>query len=750
VNVKDWLDNLGMGRYAAAFDADGITAKVLPCLTEEDLKDVGVASIGHRRALLKAIAEMRATWAPIDEPGRAHREDRRVERAFRTIAERRQLSVMFCDLADSTALSSRLDPEDLSTIIRAYQSRVTTAVARFGGFVARYVGDGVLVYFGWPAAHESNAEQAVRAALAVIEAVAESPVGMEPLQVRIGIATGLVVVGEPIGAGEALQQTAIGRTPNLAARLQGAAQPGCLVIDAATRRQIGGLFECQDLSALDLKGFAEKVPAWQVTTAAHRSRSEALHSAASPVPLLGRDEELSALTQRWLEAKTGKGRVVMLTGEPGIGKSRLVVTLMERLSGESHRLCYFCSPQHQDSPLFPILGLMARQGSWDRDLAEVARPALGEPGQEHLLEAFARQLSEVAAGRPVLILFEDVHWIDPTSLELLDRLVPYLRSLPVLLVVSSRPGFSPPWAGLPHVSSLPLSGLRRHQALMLATRTAAPTVLSPTILEQIVRRAEGLPLFVEELTRAVIQADWHDAAHMMSASVSNLPDHTVPAALYAPLAARIDRLHGVREVVQAAAVIGREFPLELLAGVTRLSEQPLLDALAKLSEARLMCRSSSALSESYAFSHMLIRDVAYSMLLRDRRRQLHHRVAEVLRGRCKEQGDAAPELLAHHYALAGLIEPAVRYWLLAGRRAFRMAAYREADRHLRKGIALLDRIPEGGRRAHFASELKSALSLVRDAAKGYGHPFQSVFAAWRGGGHNPVLHLWDGGETPDD
>jgi class 3 adenylate cyclase len=747
MNVADWLHNLGMGRYTAAFHAHGITAEVLPCLTADDLKDVGVASIGHRRVFLRAIAAMRAA-APTDEPNQAQREDRRVDLAPRAIAERRQLSVMFCDLAGSTALSARLDPEDLSTIIRAYQSRVTTAVARSGGFVARYVGDGVLVYFGWPAAHESNAEQAVRAALAVIEAVAQAPVGTASLQVRIGIATGLVVVGEPIGAGEARQQTAIGRTPNLAARLQSAAQPGGLVIDAATHRQIGSLFACQNLGPLDLRGFAEKVPAWQVTTAAHRSRSEALHSAASLMPLLGRDQELSDLSQRWLETKSGEGRVVLLTGEPGIGKSRLVVTLMERLSGESDQLCYFCSPQHQDSPLFPVLSQTASQGSWDRDLAEAARPSLTEPGQEHLLDAFARQLAEVAARRPVLVLFEDVHWIDPTSLELLDRLVPYLRSLPVLLVVSSRPGFSPPWAGLPHVSSLTLGGLRRREALMLATQTAAPAVLPPATLEQIVRRAEGLPLFVEELTRAVVQADWHDAELLVSASVSNLPDHTVPAALYAPLAARIDRLHGVREVVQAAAVIGREFTLELLAGVTRLSEQPLLDALARLSEARLMRRSSSALSQSYAFNHMLIRDVAYSMLLRDRRRQLHQRVAEVLRGRCKEQGDAAPELLAYHYALAGLIEPAVRYWLLAGRRAFRMAAYREADRHLRKGIALLDRIPEGGRRAHLASELKSALSLVRDAAKGYGHAFQSVFAAWRGGG-NPVLHLWDGGETAD-
>jgi predicted ATPase len=525
-----------------------------------------------------------------------------------------------------------------------------------------------------------------------------------------------------------------------------------LVIDAATRRQIGGLFESQDIGPLALKGFPEKIPAWQVTTTAHRSRSEALHSVASLVPLLGRDDELTALSQCWLEAKGGKGCTVLLVGDPGIGKSRLVATLMERLTGESYQFSYFCSPQHQDSPLFPVLGAMPGQASRSQDLAEERQPRSTKPfqveGPEHLIETFASQLKEVTARRPVVILFEDVQWIDPTSLELLDHLVQRIRSLPALLVVTSRPGFSRPWVDLPHVSSLALSGLRRPEALILATRTAGPAAIPPTILEQIVRRAEGLPLFVEELTRAVIQADWHDAAPMTSASVSQLPDHTVPTALYAALAARIDRLHGVREVVQAAAVIGREFTLELLAGVTRLSEQPLLDALAKLGEARLICRSSSVWLQSYAFNHMLIRDVAYSMLLRERRRQLHQRAAEVLRGRCKEQGDEAPELLAHHYALAGLIEPAVRYWLLAGRRAFRMAAYREADRHLQKGIALLDSIPKGGRRTHLASELKSARSLVRNGTKGYGYAFQSVFAAW-GGGNNTVLRLWRPDETAD-
>jgi class 3 adenylate cyclase len=315
VNVADWLCNLGMGRYTAAFHADGITAEVLRCLTADDLKDLGVASIGHRSVLLRAIAALRAS-APFHEPGQAQQEDRGVKQAFGTIAERRQLSVMFCDLVGSTALSSHLDPEDLSH----HNSGLSKPCNDGSGAIWRLRGS---LRRGWNAClfrvacGESNAEQAVRAALAVIEAVAESPVGTASLQVRIGIATGLVVVGEPIGAGEAWQQTAMGRTPNLAARLQCAALPGCLVIDAATRRQIDSLFECQDLGPLGLKGFPEKVPAWQVTTTAHRSRSEALHSAASLVPLLGRDQELSALSQCWLEAKSGKVQwhVVHLHGE---------------------------------------------------------------------------------------------------------------------------------------------------------------------------------------------------------------------------------------------------------------------------------------------------------------------------------------------------------------------------------------------------------------------------------------------------
>src|ERR1700722_6695867 len=374
MDVADWLRQLGLERYEAAFRENDVSAAILPGLISEDLKELGIVSVGHRRQLLAAIAELHPDSKTVDDKILPLPRSQAIEPSHGSAAERRQLSVMFCDVIDFTALSSRIDPEDLSAVIRGYQSRVATTIARFGGFIARYVGDGILIYFGWPEAHEVNAESAVRAALAVVDVIIRAPVLTEPLQVRIGIATGLVVVGEPIGTGEARQQTAIGRTPNLAARLQCAARPGCLVIDAATRRAIDSLFECQDLGPLALKGFPEKVPAWQVTTTVHRSRSEALHSAASLVPLFGRDEELSALSQFWLEAKSGKGCTVLLVGDPGIGKSRLVATLMERLTGESYQFSYFCSPQHQDSPLFPVLGAMPGQASRSQDLAEVARP----------------------------------------------------------------------------------------------------------------------------------------------------------------------------------------------------------------------------------------------------------------------------------------------------------------------------------------------------------------------------------------
>jgi class 3 adenylate cyclase len=683
---------------------------------------------------------------------------------FKPVAERRQLSIMFCDLVGSTAISARLDPEDLSVVIREYQARVGKTIERFGGFVARYVGDGVLIYFGWPAANEANAAQAVRAALALIDAFDRTSVSTESLQVRIGIATGLVVVGEPIGTGEARQQTAIGETPNLAARLQSLAEPNSVVIDGATRRQIGDLFQCQDLGLIALKGLAKPVPAWQVTRQGSvGSHSEALHVATTRLPIIGRDDEIDLLLRCWHQTKDGRGRVVLLSGESGIGKSRLAADLMERLVGEPHsRLFYFCSSEHQASPLFPVIAQFERAADFARrdppgvklrkiksllaeasvqpeDIALIAELmclvdcglTLPAPDRrERQLDALVGQVSALAARQRVVMLFEDAHWIDPTSLELLSRIVLRIRGLPVLLVISSRPGFHPSWASLPHVVTLELGGLRRREAVALATRTAGATALSGAAIEQIIEHTEGVPLFIEELTRAVVEADWHDTMLKKSAPGLALPPSAVPAALYAPLAARLDRLASAREVAQVAAVIGREFSFDLLAAVITPANGSLEDALIRLADAGLISPQGAIPRSRYAFRHALIRDVAYSTLLRDRRRQLHAQVAEALE-QVPEQVGSVPELLAQHYTLAGLTEPAVRHLLAAGQRALRASAYREAALHLRKGIELLESLPEGALRKRLQAELKATLALVRDSSKGYGHAFQSAFAGWR-------------------
>ncbi len=686
-------------------------------------------------------------------------------------AERRQLSVMFCDLVGSTPLSSRLDPEDLTAVILGYQSRVTATVRRFGGFVARYFGDGVLSYFGWPVADEADTEQAVRAALAVIDSVGERQVQGEHLQVRIGIATGLVVVGELLGADEARQQMAIGRTPNLAARLQDIAKPGCVVIDDATFQQVGRLFECQGLGPVALKGLPDNVTAWQVTRAMRSSRSEALHATTKLPPLIGRDEELHTLLRLWSQAKRRDGRVALLSGEPGVGKSRLAAGLMERLRGEPHaKLRFFCSPQHQDSPLSPVIAQMERAGYLngsspvDTDPRESKTPGPDDPansedavliarwiepdarnssapsigarnGMERLIGDLVTQLTDLAARRPVIILFEDAQWIDHTSLELLSVMVPCIRYLPVLLLVSCRPGFSPPWVASPHISTLPLSGLRKLEAVALARHTAAPVMLPPLVIRQIIARAEGVPLFIEELTRAAVEGGWDEGHPGENAHSPNAQGAVVPPALYASLAARLDRLPALREVIQLAAVIGREFTFEKLAAVSNVAEGALADALAGLCEAGLISPTGADAQVGYAFRHALIRDVAHSMLLRDQRRQLHGRVADVLQRRSDEgREETAPEILAHHYTLAEMIEPAVRHWLAAGLRAFRMAAHREADSHLCRGLKLLERLPEGVPRARLGLELKAAAGLVRDGSNGYGHAFQSTFAAWRGAG----------------
>src|ERR1700723_3112442 len=589
-----WLRSLGLGKYEAAFRENEIDETVLPSLTHETLRELGVTAVGHRLKLLDAIAALRndaAGKAPSDDVATASTapsappEDR---------AERRQITVMFSDLVGSTALSGRVDPEDLREVISAYQKCVAETVQRFGGFVAKYMGDGVLIYFGYPQAHEDDAERAVRAGLELVAAVGALKTHA-PLQTRVGIATGLVVVGDLIGSGASQEQAIVGETPNLAARLQGVAEPNSVVIAESTRKLLGSLFELQDLGAQDLKGIAGPARAWSVLRASSaEGRFEAMH-ATGLTDLVGREEELDLLLRRWSKAKIGEGQVVLLSGEAGIGKSRLTAALLERLATEPHtRLRYFCSPQHTDSAFYPIISQIERAAGLAHDdtaqvkldkldslLAESLAPRedvalLAEmlslpndgryptlelaPNQrrQRTLEALMTQIETLARRYPVLMIFEDAHWADPTSLEAFGRSVDRIRALGVLLIVTYRPEFEPPWMGQPHVTTLTVNRFGKREIGAMIDRVTGNKPLLASIRQDIVERTDGIPLFIEEMTKAVLEAGDQDGAERAVASIP-APSLAIPTSLHASLMARLDRLCLAQEVAQIGAVIGREF-----------------------------------------------------------------------------------------------------------------------------------------------------------------------------------------------
>jgi class 3 adenylate cyclase/predicted ATPase len=772
LDIDAWLRGIGLAQYAEMFRANDIDIELLGRLTNDDLKDIGVVSFGHRKKLLEAIAELAGAFPVSPQPA--------IEPKARDAAERRQVTVMFSDLVGSTALSARMDPEDLREVISAYQKCVAEVVRRFGGFVAKYLGDGVLVYFGYPEAHEDDAERAVRAGLGMIAAVSalKTPAS---LQIRVGIATGLVVVGDLVGSGSAQEQAIVGETPNLAARLQSVAEPNSVVVAEGTRRLLGDLFELQDLGTRNLKGIAQPARIFAALRASSvESRFEALH-AGGFTPLVGREEELELMLRRWSRAKSGEGRVALLSGEPGIGKSRLIAALLESVAPEPHtRLRYFCSPQRTDSAFYPIIvqmqraaglthedtskakldkldALLAQTSTSIEDTALFAEmlslpndrryPPLdkltSEQRRERTLQALVSQVEALARQNPVLMIFEDAHWTDPTSLEVFGRVVDRITTLRVLLIVAFRPEFEPPWIGRPHVTALMLNRLAQREVGAMIDRVVGDRLLPASVRQDIIERSDGIPLFIEEMTKAVLEAESQGAAEQTIAPVPSSA-RAVPASLHASLMSRLDRLGAAKEVAQIGAAIGREFSHEMLAAVTCLPEKGLHQAATELVRSGLVFRRGMPPGPIYTFKHALVQDAAYDSLLRSRRQELQARIATVMEDQFAETTEAHPEILAHHCSEAGLIEKAVPYYAKAGQQAAARSAMPEALAQLKKGLDLLARLSENRQRWRLELDLQVILGKTLIAAKGYAAPetgraYARAEALWEHLGETPYL-----------
>ncbi len=727
-DIRQWLEDLGLGKYGDVFVENEITLRELDDLNDDDLQQLGLP-MGPRKRLLRAIGDATAN---VDQGGSPAEGAQSPAPA----AERRQLTVMFCDLVGSTALSRQLDPEDLRDIMRRYQDAVAGAVTRYGGHVAKYLGDGVLAYFGWPQAYEDQAERAVRAGLDAVLAVATVRLADDArLAARVGIATGQVVVGDLIGESGRDAEAVSGETPNLAARLQQVAEPGQVVVGAATRRLVGPIFTLNSLGSQELKGFGDAVLAWSIGDEIEsESRFDATHD-ASLTRFVGRETELQLLLERWQASEGGDGQAVFISGEAGIGKSRLLQGLRDQVAArELIRIRYQCSPYYSNSALYPTIKQLERAaafrsdddgetrlGKLDRLLrnsgdefqanAALIAQLLSLPFEERygaielppqqikqrLLETLAANLMWLAGRRPILFLFEDIHWIDPTSQELLERIIAGLPRARILLVVTHRPEWQPSFGDHNHLTSIELNRLGRSDGAEIVRAIAGEDV-SDEAVERIVSRTDGVPLFIEELTKSLVEGGF------------DIADADIPATLQASLQARIDRLGAAaKEVAQIGAVIGREFPHDLLVSVAGKSTGDLDAALDRLVQSELVFRTGKPPALRYTFKHALIQDAAYQSLLRRTRQDVHHQVAEVLESRFPEITQSQPELLAHHYMEADQDPKSIPYWYRAGHQAIERSANPEAIAHLSRGRALLGGQPESAESE--ALELDFCLAL---------------------------------------
>ena len=745
MDIDGWLGEVGLGRYALRFRAHGVSVERLSRLTNDDLRDIGVVSLGHRKKLLRAI-EALASAAESPAPA-----------TMRDAAERRQLTVMFVDLVGSTALSARLDPEDMHEIIAAYQQCCAGLIAANGGFVAGYMGDGVLAYFGYPYAHEHDAERAVRTGLAIAEAAPKLKTPAQaPLHVRVGVATGIVVIGDLFGSGDAREPAVVGETPNRAARLQQLARPDGVVIAENARRLVGDLFELEELGPQEFDDAGGRMRVWAVLRESpHASRFDALHSGRL-TPLVGREREIGFLLQCWRRAKKKQGHVVVLLGEAGIGKSRLTAALLETLKSEPVvRLRYFCSPDHADSAFYPIIGQMTRRAglareddaktkldkldkllaisTTTREEAALLADMLSLPSdgrypeldliprlrRQKTIEALTGRIEVVSRDLPILMILEDAHWADPSTLEAFGRVIDKIASQRLLLVVTSRLESGAPWLGRPEVTALPINRLAPDAVLTLIDHVAAGGLpLADTIRQDILDRSDCVPLFVEEITRAVMEAESEGAASHAARSARS-PAPAVPASLHASLMARLDRLGAAKGVAQVGAAIGRTFSHAMLAFVAGLSERELNAALDRLLQSGLLSRDGSPPQATYLFKHALVQDAAYGTLLREQRRELHARIVDVLESRFADLTESEPELLARHCAEAGLVEKAARQWGKAGLRALARSALIEARAQLARALAQIATLPGDPALRREEIRLQIGLAQVLMHTEGY-------------------------------
>ncbi len=763
-DVAQWLTKHGLGQHARIFAENNIDLAHLPDLTESDLESLGL-SLGHRKTFLKAIgAEIRASAPASAAPATAatpssHRE-----------AEHRHITVLFCDLVESTKLSEKLEPEDLQILITAYREACSIAIRRYGGWVARYMGDGVMAWFGWPYAHEDDPIRAAHAALAAITAITEIP-GPITLAARVGISSGPVVVGE-IGSGsDTTSIDAVGETPNIAARLQSLAEPNAILISETTRRLLAGAFDCQDLGRHELKGISKPQQVYRVLAPkSFTSRFDAAHT-ETLTPLVGRTTELSMLLDRWRKSKEGDGQVVFLSGLPGVGKSRLIHELKSQIQDEPHFLLnHQCSPYHSQSAFFPVVEqieraakLTPREPDADKlakleaylpemprdvvDPASLIAHLLSIPhANEHKLSGFTPQqiknktvgtlvemLLAFSAQRPTLCIFEDVHWIDPSTLELLELAIGRIDRARILLVVSYRPEFRPPWITRANVTMHSLTRLSRTEVagMVEAICLREHKMLQP-ILSQIIEKADGLPLFIEELTNSILASMRSRVADSASSPAPESGMLKVPETLHDALMERLDRVPQGRRLAQTAAVMGREFSYELLSFALPMEEDDLRLTLARLEDADIIYRVGISPLVLFAFKHALLRDAIYASLLKSSRRQMHADIAALLETRFREVSENQPEILAHHYSEAGNYELAVRSWYKSGQRAIAHSANVEAIAHFRKALEQLAGLPDTAHRTSQEIKLQLALGIPLIAVRGYAaEEAREVFARAR-------------------